>query len=270
MLGGKQNFELPRFHLRAIKNPYFSCSSTNEFIHIYRKHVMMDLEPYICVFSNCSQSTEIYSTQAEWISHMKTNHRMGWHCFAFHPDKEPFVAETAEEYKSHMMTGHSERFSEEELSLITNINRQAISPTLERCPFCSNASTASGSLEQHVTKHLQEFALHSLDLPEPVTFRTDETEKTPSGDSSAASEPQNPSMSGNLFDSDAGTRETVKLFRQHWDNLLDFDHKDEPLPVTLDCEYENYTNPPAPDLLDDHIFETSWEVVLKQMTSPTS
>lgn len=231
----------------------------------FRKHVKLDLEPYICIFSNCGEGLEIYPTEAEWLSHMKTTHRMGWYCVAAHEDHKPFVAETAEEYKHHMMTVHTGEFSSKELSLITGISRQAISPTIECCPFCSDAPKASSSLEKHVVKHLQEFAVLSLDIPEKISSQTAEPKKSPAHQSSIASKSLDFPTEDDAAESKADTRETIELFRQEWQDHLTFNDENESTSVdtmdTMDPDFMDYTNPLPPELLDDQIFELDWRVV---------
>ncbi|EQB59298.1 hypothetical protein CGLO_00339 [Colletotrichum gloeosporioides Cg-14] len=214
------DFTCPYCHL-VLKSKVFK-----EKGKAWRKHVTLDLEPYICIFSNCKSQLEIYPTKVEWLSHMKTSHRTRWQCFAVQAGHEPFISETAEEFESHMITAHSGDFRTDELSLITEISHQPISPTIECCPFCVNYPTKSLDLEEHVVQHLQDFALHSIEVPtsllpiqprnqDSLTFSTDDDDG---------------------LDSKAPTRSTIKKSRLTWKYPLVFDDRDR-----------SSEKPPSPD-----------------------
>ncbi|RSL95734.1 hypothetical protein CEP52_011908 [Fusarium oligoseptatum] len=129
----------------------------------WTNHVKKDLDPYFCVFEECDNPSEIYSSSKEWLSHMRNRHRMGWQCFA--TDHEPLVYDRPEEFEEHMKTDHAGSFPDDQLPFIVEISAQPITPTLEHCPFCSETAD---NLEEHVGQHLQEFALHSLPWPDDV------------------------------------------------------------------------------------------------------
>ncbi|KAG6368270.1 hypothetical protein INS49_002473 [Diaporthe citri] len=131
-----------------------------------------------------------------------------------------------------------------------------------------DAPTTSNTLEKHVIKHLQQFALLSLDIPEQISSQTTEPKKSPTHQSSIASRSLDFSTDEEAAESEAETRETVKLFRQEWEDHLAFNDENKSIPDdsmdtmdTLDPDFMDYTNSPPPELLDDQMFELDWKVV---------
>ncbi|KAF2996329.1 hypothetical protein E8E14_002810 [Neopestalotiopsis sp. 37M] len=155
---------------------------------------------------------------------------MGWHCFDPHEDQRPFVAETAEEFEFHLSTVHAGKFSSQEIFTITDISRQAIAPTIEHCPFCSNAPTTPESLEKHVSEHLQEFASHSLDIPKQITAPSEELTQSPPRPLSEALESRDPSLCESSDGSEARREEIIQCSIPEWNDSVRLAQDDESLP----------------------------------------
>ncbi|KAH8768100.1 hypothetical protein F5883DRAFT_389003, partial [Diaporthe sp. PMI_573] len=122
-----------------------------------RKHVRKDLDPYVCVFDECNTPTEIYSSSREWLSHMRSQHRMRWHCFA--TSHEPFFFQSPDDLEKHLREAHAGQLRSEEISfLVENSSHPSLS-AMEHCPFCQETAE---NTEEHVARHLIQFALRSL------------------------------------------------------------------------------------------------------------
>lgn len=120
-----------------------------------------DLDPYICVFDECDTPFEIYSSSREWLSHMRSQHRMRWHCFA--TSHEPSFFESPHALEEHLREIHADHFSSEEMSfLVENSSHPSLS-VIEDCPFCQQTAE---NTEEHVARHLIQFALRSLPWPD--------------------------------------------------------------------------------------------------------
>lgn len=116
-----------------------------------------DLDPYVCVFDECDTPFEIYSSSREWLSHMRSQHRMRWHCFA--TSHEPSFFESPDALEEHLREMHADHFSNEEISfLVENSSHPSLS-VIENCPFCQQKAE---NTEEHVARHLIQFALRSL------------------------------------------------------------------------------------------------------------
>lgn len=144
-----------------------------------RNHVKKDLDAYICVFDDCTDPYQLYSSSEEWLAHMSSQHRTRWYCTA--RDHEPISFETRQQFMDHMERVHPGRFRREQLGFVADTCARALSPTIPNCPFCSETA---GNLEAHVRQHLHYFALQSLPWPEDSTQSTDHTSIDASDDTS--------------------------------------------------------------------------------------
>ncbi|MCJ1369865.1 hypothetical protein MMC20_001077 [Loxospora ochrophaea] len=139
--------------------------------HRWRKHVLQDLEPYICTFSSCGLDT--FQSQHTWFEHELLVHRNQWVC------SECFTNfRSPDDLKSHISQGHPAIASDWQLSAILDQSKRSVSsiqPT--ECPFCDgNWAEVDTSLEpseeilvvdldqfrRHLGHHLQQVALFSL------------------------------------------------------------------------------------------------------------
>lgn len=120
-----------------------------------------DLDPYMCVFDDCTQPHQIFSSRKEWLAHMRSEHRMSWRCVV--RDHPPQTFETHEDFLNHMAVDHPGKFRKEQLPFIAESSARALSPIIPACVFCAEES---GDLENHVAQHLHHFALQSLPWPE--------------------------------------------------------------------------------------------------------
>lgn len=120
-----------------------------------------DLDPYVCIFDECDTPLEIYSSSKEWLAHMRSQHRMRWHCFA--TSHEPSFFASPGILEEHLRQTHGGHFSSEEISfLVENSGHPSLS-VIENCPFCQQTAE---NTEEHVAQHLIQFALRSLPWPE--------------------------------------------------------------------------------------------------------
>lgn len=86
---------------------------------------------------------------------------MRWHCFA--TSHEPYFFESPDALEEHLRDIHADHVSSEEISfLVENSSHPSLS-VIEDCPFCQQ--TAENS-EEHVARHLMQFALRSLPWPD--------------------------------------------------------------------------------------------------------
>lgn len=127
------------------------------------KHVRKDLDPYVCLFDECDMPLQLYSSSREWLSHMRSRHRMRWYCFA--TSHEPSFFGSADTLERHLRESHAGYFNSEEISFLVENSRHPSLSVIEHCPFCQQTAEDT---EEHVAKHLIQFALRSL--PWPVEY----------------------------------------------------------------------------------------------------
>ncbi|RYP05472.1 hypothetical protein DL765_009836 [Monosporascus sp. GIB2] len=139
--------------------------------HQWHKHVLEDLEPYICTFPGCGLET--YKSQRAWFEHELLLHRNVWLC----PECS-YQFDTADLLESHINNDHRNQVPDKQISAIVEASRrpvQHINP--KDCAFCGKdwatvegpitdpAATVAVDTDQfrrHLGQHLQQIALFSL------------------------------------------------------------------------------------------------------------
>jgi Ankyrin repeats (3 copies) len=145
-----------------------------------RNHVIGDLEPFICVFSQCQGGGHrggtgplTFETSKAWSNHMQTAHGHAWECRA--PSHDPIVFEQEIHYQEHSVTQHG--VPEAHVGTLSRAARRPILDKVLKCPFGddfqppdkqppdkveSSAVFWSEALQSHVAGHMKEIALLAL------------------------------------------------------------------------------------------------------------
>ncbi|RPA83857.1 hypothetical protein BJ508DRAFT_304382 [Ascobolus immersus RN42] len=167
----------------------------------WRKHILHDMEPYICTFSSCGLET--YKTQHDWFSHELLIHRNDWIC-----NQCKDIFEDLDRFRQHVLrcqlqipSGTLDHGTSSELKMMVSaiVEDSKRSPkyiAAHDCPFCMDDSWASedvpsmaGGLSEpldpsrtlvvetdkfkkHVGRHMQTIALFSL--PRALLFCGDD------------------------------------------------------------------------------------------------
>ena len=137
----------------------------------FRKHVLQDLEPYICTFSSCGLET--FRSQHAWFEHELLIHRSRWVC-----SKCSAVFQSSHDLKEHVNQHHNGLVSKQQLSAFIDQSKRTVeSIRSSECPFCDDSwaradlSSSCGDeavsvnpdqFRRHVGKHLEQVALFSL------------------------------------------------------------------------------------------------------------
>ncbi|KAF2230784.1 hypothetical protein EV356DRAFT_324935 [Viridothelium virens] len=100
----------------------------------WRRHVLEDLEPYNCVFENCSDHRLFFQDKNSWISHMRSAHTTRWLCKSTNHD--PCSFQTEQDYDAHMWTVHTGSFTKAQLPLLRKRSKVPTSVTFRECPLC--------------------------------------------------------------------------------------------------------------------------------------
>ncbi|OJK04584.1 hypothetical protein ASPACDRAFT_56050 [Aspergillus aculeatus ATCC 16872] len=154
----------------------------------WRKHVLTDLEPYICIFDACTEETNTFRTLQQWLYHMEVHHSSTWICRVPRCRNRTFYRQIA--FEQHGINAHG--YTSESLKTICHESRRPYPAIFHRCPFCGprpdqdpprdddaylgNAAAhhAAHRLYHHVARHLEEFALLAIPYApsEPVVYPT--------------------------------------------------------------------------------------------------
>jgi ankyrin repeat protein len=141
-----------------------------------RNHVIGDLEPFICVFSQCLEACQeghgtnplTFETSKAWSSHMQTAHGHSWECRA--PSHDPIVFDQEIHYQEHSVKEHS--VPEAYATALSHAARRPVLDKVLECPFGddfqppekagSSFVFSSEALQAHVAGHMKEIALLTL------------------------------------------------------------------------------------------------------------
>ena len=127
--------------LQSHLSPYKSHDILEFAFHLLltsvRKHVLSDLQPYLCTFEGCS--TQMFQSRREWFQHESDKHRKEWHC-CLCANELPFSS--AGQLEGHLHRKHSE-YSEEQISALLSLcGRPPETIPLSACPFCAGNSSS--------------------------------------------------------------------------------------------------------------------------------
>ncbi|OJJ94807.1 hypothetical protein ASPACDRAFT_64957 [Aspergillus aculeatus ATCC 16872] len=137
------------------------------------KHFQDDLEPYICLFEDCTSPRELFSSAEQWLAHMKAHPAPSaeWICAMHHASSNQIVMKTAEEFANHIRDMHSGRFTDMQIKKLL-IRAARPGPIFSSCPFCDwlehpdpekpKVSGGPTPIEEHIADHLFDLALLSL------------------------------------------------------------------------------------------------------------
>lgn len=164
----------------------------------FSRHVLKDIDPYICLFEACDKPNDCFKTVHDWLNHVQWQHTLVFSCHSEGHESELFSSRT--EFEQHMEQEHSGEFSETQLPFLVQKSaepspdtfaafaraRQSIGAskdTTNLCPLCpfsvntvnipsqSNPLVPSDlniedrafqNILNHITNHMESIALLSL------------------------------------------------------------------------------------------------------------
>ncbi|OKL59121.1 hypothetical protein UA08_05963 [Talaromyces atroroseus] len=140
----------------------------------FSDHVIRDLEPFICVFAHCMDSSQqepgslTFETSKAWISHMQNAHGYAWECRA--PSHDPVIFGQEVEFQEHARDEHD--VPEAHVGTLSGAARRPVVEKILECPFGddfsapekveSNTVFLNEALYLHVAAHMKEIALLAL------------------------------------------------------------------------------------------------------------
>ncbi|KAL2049167.1 hypothetical protein ABVK25_010596 [Lepraria finkii] len=154
----------------------------------WKKHVVQDLQPYICTYEECPTPYQLFTSREEWLQHVSWKHAFEWCCDAIDHEPRPFSSEKLLE--AHMRSHHAASFTDQQLpALIDKSKRPSLVP-FAKCPLCDwlpqpethvsptdvdeslhpsasradrfHANHTSEQLQRHIGNHLCQIAILSL------------------------------------------------------------------------------------------------------------
>ncbi|XMA19839.1 hypothetical protein WAI453_012630 [Rhynchosporium graminicola] len=100
----------------------------------WTRHVLNDLEPYVCVFQDCSDPNRLFRGRATWLSHMQETHTKQWTCRA--ASHRLVVFDTEIGFENHMRFDHAKGFKESQLPWYKKRSQGSAANLFTECPLC--------------------------------------------------------------------------------------------------------------------------------------
>ncbi|KAM3075289.1 hypothetical protein ACMFMG_007269 [Clarireedia jacksonii] len=141
----------------------------------WKAHVAQDILPYSCVMEECSNNDEMYLKADQLLAHMRAKHSSTkWICNpcstntkqaseSDQSDPQDLVFfDSAESWQAHTEKEHGNLGPALQRDILTELSKRQLIGPLE-CPLCKIEPTEPRTgIDEHILKHLHEFALRAL------------------------------------------------------------------------------------------------------------
>ncbi|KAH0431316.1 hypothetical protein CcaCcLH18_07193 [Colletotrichum camelliae] len=137
----------------------FQCKYCQLTIHVmtdssWRRHVIRDLQPYVCTFSECNlEDGHIFETENDWFEHEALMHRFKYFCNT--PGHQKYTIAAA--FQAHLKLDHS--MDAEASKVALSVCKYPDNLSAGICDFCL---VPSKNLKRHVSRHLRQLALFAI------------------------------------------------------------------------------------------------------------
>ncbi|OBS22578.1 hypothetical protein FPOA_08914 [Fusarium poae] len=125
----------------------------------WKRHVLADLRPYVCLWEDCTASGMEFMRRHEWTMHETQNHLKTYHC----PCSCGKTFSVRSKCQSHVRKAHPDAFSSSQLDAMIDLSAK---PTREdesvSCPMCKETLSSVKDYQRHVGRHQEQLALFAL------------------------------------------------------------------------------------------------------------
>lgn len=155
-----------------------------------RRHILNDIDPYVCLFEACEKPENCFKTVDDWLSHIQWQHTIVFSCQSTGHESELF--DSSADLELHMHQQHWREFSESQLPFLVHKSlrpspdtfgafaraRESIGVSKDStslCPLCLFSAdepnmppnSMSGekkfkNIMNHIASHMESIALLSL------------------------------------------------------------------------------------------------------------
>ncbi|KAH6887609.1 hypothetical protein B0T10DRAFT_73728 [Thelonectria olida] len=235
----------------------------------WTRHILKDIDPYVCLFEDCGQGDVLFASSEEWLGHMQWQHTVVWSCQA--PGHEQHIYGTEVELKEHIQHGHPGSFTESQLPHLVKQGALPAANTFALlalsfnpgeiggqpavlCPICHNFPSPSAETEEGGADHLKNIQNHIMAHLEAIALLSLPEDGGPDGSESNVKHSSENSV--------AVVRDVDDLPPATFDDELSV--KDI-LPQISGSDYISDTEIPVPPVLDH---EETWAYVFQVVTQP--
>jgi hypothetical protein len=120
-----------------------------------RKHVLADLQPYVCTYPDCDLLEHFFENREEWYQHENQQHRVDFFCNV--ESHQRFTER--DNFLEHMELEHSTKFNAAQLPLLFSMFQSPSQIQGGKCHLCLSFT---GKLKSHISRHLEQIALFAL------------------------------------------------------------------------------------------------------------
>lgn len=129
----------------------------------WRRHLVEDLQPFVCLFRNCNYPGKSYQSFKELQAHLNQPHYQDWQC-PLHtdcdePSTDPILFDTLPEFQDHLATFHWEKDLASTRSIVHSAGQTTTLPSW--CFVCLQEQKDLPLLK-HVVSHLKQAFLLAL------------------------------------------------------------------------------------------------------------
>jgi hypothetical protein len=220
-----------------------SFGIVSELITTHRAHVLKDLQPYICTYSDCSLRDHLFESRDAWFSHEIKHHRIEFFCnVAGH---KTYTEQTS--FEIHLKQDHSIQLNNPSPAL--DVFRR---PSQSAGGLCNLCFQHTKNLKSHVSRHLHQIALFAVPR---AHYSVDDEELN--GDPNVSE--KNAGGSGSLGRPDAVSRKLGSSF--------DASEDPESVTVTMTAEkHEGLCEESVEQVEVPFIAEVNWDVVTEKFS----
>ncbi|WXC67147.1 hypothetical protein SNK03_012916 [Fusarium graminearum] len=128
-------------------------------IDSWKRHVLADLRPYVCLWEDCTAPGMEFTRRYEWMLHEMQNHRKAYNC----PCSCGMTFRVRSQCKDHINKTHPKTFPTSQLDTMIDLNAR---PMNEKegsiCPLCQENLSSMKDYQRHVGRHQEQLALFAL------------------------------------------------------------------------------------------------------------
>ncbi|KAF3071608.1 hypothetical protein CFAM422_006180 [Trichoderma lentiforme] len=148
--------------------------STQKRAELWERHLLDDLQPYICLFENCDKAGRTYSSFAEWREHIMDVHYRGWEC-SLHTRNgrsdavgdKVLTFDTLEKLEMHLRISHPDLDPWSASDRLQHGRQMAV--WHQWCFVCGQAIPEFETLLKHIANHLESMSLLALPWRDDIT-----------------------------------------------------------------------------------------------------
>ncbi|CAF3590386.1 unnamed protein product [Fusarium graminearum] len=139
--------------------PFCYMMITASSIDSWKRHVLADLRPYVCLWEDCTAPGMEFTRRYEWMLHEMQNHRKAYNC----PCSCGMTFRVRSQCKDHINKTHPKTFPTSQLDTMIDLNAR---PMNEKegsiCPLCQENLSSMKDYQRHVGRHQEQLALFAL------------------------------------------------------------------------------------------------------------